>query len=252
MAQWKTAWITGASSGIGRELALKLAGQGVRVAASARSADKLAGLTLENPLIVAVPVDVTDQAALAAAEQAVRDKLGAIDLAIFNAGVWEPMGALKFDAAIAAHTMAVNYQGVANGVAAVLPDMIRRKSGHVAMVSSVAGYIGLPAATAYSPSKAALISLAQSLQHELYGVNVKVSVINPGFIETPMTKVNDFPMPYIMPASEASDRILAGLAKGKFEIAFPWQLVWPLKFFRALPHPMFMWWVRTFMTPAPK
>ncbi len=117
------------------------------------------------------------------------------------------------------------------------------------MVSSVAGYIGLPLATAYSPSKAALISLAQSLQHELTSVNVKVTVINPGYIETPMTRVNTFPMPYIMPAGEAADRILRGLAKGKFEIAFPWQLVWPLKFFRALPHAAFMWWVRMFMTP---
>lgn len=250
--QWRTAWITGASTGIGRELALKLAASGVRVAASARSADKLAELARENTLIEPFPVDVTDVAAVAATEAAIRAKLGPIDLAVFNAGVWEPMGALQFKAETVASTMSVNYQGVANGVAASLPEMIRRKRGHVAMVSSVAGYIGLPMATAYSPSKAALISLAQSLQHELDGVNVKITVICPGYIETPMTSVNKFPMPYIMPAGEAADRILTGLAKGKFEIAFPWQLVWPLKFFRALPHRAFLWWVKTFMTPPAK
>ena len=249
MPQWQTAWITGASQGIGRELALKLAAAGTRVAISARSADKLAELAKENPLLFPAPVDVADMAAVAAAEKVVRAKLGTIDLAIFNAGIWEPMGALDFKAEAFARTMAVNVQGVANGAAAVLPDMIRRKQGHVAFVSSVAGYIGLPKAAAYSPSKAALISLAQSLQHELDAVNVKVSVINPGYIETPMTSINKFPMPYIMPAGEAADRILRGLARAKFEIAFPWQIVWPLKFFRALPHRAFLWWVRMFMTP---
>ena len=246
-AKWKTAWITGASSGIGRELALRLASRGVRVAASARSEDKLAELAKENDRIIAVPCDVTDRVAVAKAAAAVRDRLGPIDLAIFNAGVWQPMTAKHYDAETAAHAMAVNFQGVSNGVAAVLPDMISRKSGHVAMVSSVAGYVGLPLATTYAPTKAAVISLAQSLQHDLYAVNVKVSTINPGYIETPMTKINEFPMPYLMPVGDATERIIRGLERGKFEIAFPWQVVWFLKFGRLLPYPVFSWYLRTFM-----
>jgi NADP-dependent 3-hydroxy acid dehydrogenase YdfG len=247
-AQWKTVWITGASSGIGLTLTEKLAARGARVAASARSADKLAGLARANPQITPFPLDVTDRAAVAATAAAIRDKLGPIDLAILNAGIWEPTGAKEFTAEAAQRTMDVNFQGVANGVAAVLPDMIARRSGHVAMVSSVAGYIGLPLATTYSPSKAAVIALAQSLQHQLYDANVKVSIINPGYIETPMTKVNTFPMPYLMPVDAAAERIIAGLERGKFEIAFPWQVVKFLKLGRAIPYRLFSWYLRTFMS----
>jgi short-subunit dehydrogenase len=143
--------------------------------------------------------------------------------------------------------MNVNFLGVANGVAAVLPDMIARRSGHIGMVASVAGYVGLPFATTYGPSKAAVINFAECLQHDLYDVNVKISVICPGYIDTPMTKVNDFPMPYLMTVEESADRILAGLARGKFEIAFPWQVERFLKLGRHLPHRLWAWYLRTFM-----
>lgn len=244
---WDTAWVTGASSGIGRELALKLAGRGVKVAITARSAEKLAELEKLNANIFAVPADVTDQAAMETAAASVREKFGHIDLAVFNAGVWKKMPAKQFKAEEARHTMNVNFMGVANGVAAVLPDMIARRSGHIGLVSSVAGYVGLPFATTYGPSKAALNNFAESLQHDLYDVNVKVSVICPGYIDTPMTKVNDFPMPYLMPVEEGAERILTGLAKGKFEIAFPWQVEKLLKLARHLPHRLWAWYLRTFM-----
>jgi NAD(P)-dependent dehydrogenase (short-subunit alcohol dehydrogenase family) len=174
-------------------------------------------------------------------------KLGRIDLAILNAGVWQPMGARNFDANKTALSMSVNYQGVCNGIAAVMPAMLERRSGQIALVSSVAGYRGLPKAVAYAPSKAAVIALAETLAPDAARYGVRIGVVNPGFVETPMTAVNDFPMPFILKADDAARRILRGLEKGKFEIAFPWQLVLPLKILRLLPYPVFLWYVRTFM-----
>jgi short-subunit dehydrogenase len=248
--KWRTVWITGASTGIGREVALLLAKRGVKVAASARSVEALAVLAAEAPAITPFPVDVTDRAALAKAASEIRERLGPIDLAILNAGVWQPMGARQFDAGKTLSSMNVNYQGVCNALEAVMPDMIARKGGHIALVSSVAGYRGLPKAVAYAPSKAAVISLAETLAPDLARYGVKLSVVNPGFVETPMTAVNDFPMPFILKADDAARRIMRGLEKGRYEIAFPWQLVLPLKVFRLMPNAMFLWYVRTFMQRA--
>lgn len=245
--KWKVAWITGASTGIGREIAINLARRGVRVAASARSAGELEALAARQPGILAVPLDVTDAAAVTAAADRVSKELGPIDLAIFNAGVWQPIGARNFDPAKNATSMNVNYQGVCNGIAAILPSMIARSSGQIGLVSSVAGYRGLPKAIAYAPSKAAVISLAETLAPDLARYGVTVSVINPGFVETPMTAVNDFPMPFIIKADDAAERIVRGLERKKFEIAFPWQLVGLMKVLRLLPYPVFFWYVRNFM-----
>jgi short-subunit dehydrogenase len=244
---WQTAWITGASTGIGRELAIALAARGTKVAASARSAEGLAALAAEQSGITPFPIDVTDGSAVSKAAMAIRGALGPIDLAIFNAGVWQPMGARNFDAGKCRTSMDVNYQGVCNGLEGVLADMIARRSGQVALVSSVAGYRGLPKAASYAPSKAALISLAETLAPDLARHGVKLSIVNPGFVRTPMTAINDFPMPFIMEPADAALRILRGLEKGRFEIAFPWQLVLPLKAFRLMPNRLFLWYVRTFM-----
>jgi short-subunit dehydrogenase len=250
-APWRTVWITGASSGIGRDVALQLARAGVKVAASARSADALAKLTAEQSGISAFPLDVTNAAAVAATVAAVEAQLGPIDLAILNAGVWHPMGARDFAGDKAIDSMAVNYFGVVNGVAALAPLMIARRAGHLAFVSSVAGYRGLPKAAGYSPSKAAVISLAETLQPDLQSYGVKVTVINPGFVETPMTSVNKFPMPFMIKSEDAAARIISGLTAGKFEIAFPWQLVAMLKLARILPYKLFFWYARTFLTQRP-
>lgn len=240
MAQrWTTAWITGASTGIGRELALRLAAQGVRVAASARSKAKLEDLTAQDPNIVAVAVDVTNRQDVAAAHARIVRELGPIDLAILNAGIWDPMGAGDFDAARAARSMAVNYGGIANALEPLLPAMITRRRGHVALVASVAGYRGLPDAAAYAPSKAAVISLAEVLRPDLARHGVTVSLVNPGFVETPMTAVNTFPMPFIVSADVAAKHILRGLETQRFEIAFPWQTVSGLKVLRALPYAVY-------------
>ena len=239
VAPWRTVWLSGASTGIGRELALMLARRGVDVAISARSADKLAALAAENPRLHDYPLDVTDRAASQDVAQRIIAAHGPIDLAVFNAGTWDPMGASDFDAARVAHAMDVNFNGVVNGLDAVLPGMIARRGGHVALVASVAGYRGLPQAVAYAPSKAALISLAEALKPDLARHDVTISIINPGFVETPMTSVNTFPMPFLIKVDRAAELILRGLDAGKFEIAFPWQMKLMMKAMRILPYPLF-------------
>ena len=249
---WKVVWITGASSGIGRDLVLKLAERGATVAASARSADKLSELAAINPAIVPVPVDVTDLVAMRNAVTHITKEVGPIDLAILNAGVWHPMGAHEFSADKVLQSMEVNYNGVVNALDALLPDMIAGARGHVALVSSVAGYRGLPKSIAYAPSKAAPIALAESLRHDLDRAGVKISIINPGFVDTPMTRINKFPMPFLITSDDAANRMIAGLKKGKYEIAFPWQTNLMMKVARLVPNWMFFWTVRTFMLPKRK
>ena len=181
-----------------------------------------------------------------------RGTLGPLDLVVLNAGVWEPMSARNFSAAKAARSMAVNYLGVANGIEAVLPAMLERGQGHIAMVASVAGYRGLGPTAAYGPTKAAVINLAETLRNDLAARGIKVSVINPGYVATPMTSVNKFPMPYMISAEDAARRIIRGLEKGKFEIAFPWQLVGLMKLGRLMPNRLFFWYARTLLAPPRK
>lgn len=238
MAQWKVVWITGASTGIGREIALQLAAAGVTVAASARSADKLLGL---GHGIKAFPLDVTNLAAVKNTVAQIEQELGPINLAIFSAATYEEVAATEIDPAKFANILNVNYIGVVNCLSAVLPNMLARGVGHISWIASLAGYTGLPKAAAYGPSKAALINLAESLKPELALKGIRISVINPGFVETPMTAVNKFPMPFLMQPTEAAKRTIAGLAKGKFEISYPTRFVLILKLLRLLPYRIFFW-----------
>ncbi len=245
----KIVWITGASTGIGRELALKYAQRGCRVAISARSADKLTTLAGLDKSLAPFAVDVTDRQAVARTYSAITSQLGPVDLAILNAGIWDQMVSRDFDAKRVTDSMTVNYSGVVNALEPLIRDMVSRRSGHLALVASVAGYRGLPKAAAYAPTKAALISLAEVLRLELAADMIAVSIINPGFVETPMTSVNTFPMPFIVTAEDAAARIMRGLDKKKFEIAFPWQLVAMLKLLRLLPGPLYYRIARSLVTP---
>jgi NAD(P)-dependent dehydrogenase (short-subunit alcohol dehydrogenase family) len=233
---WKLVWITGASTGIGREVALQLASLGVTVAASARSADKLARLGAK---IKPYPLDVTDRAAVLHTIETIERDLGPIDLAILGAGSYSPVEVDKIDPSLFASIMDVNYTGVVNCLAGLLKTMLPRRAGHIAWIASVAGYRGLPKAAAYGPSKAALINLAESLKPELEGHGITISVINPGFVETPMTAQNDFPMPFMMQPQEAARLTIMGLAKKRFEIAYPARFVAILKIARVLPYWLF-------------
>jgi short-subunit dehydrogenase len=233
---WKVVWITGASTGIGREIALLLAASGVRVAASARSPKNLDGL---GPSISGYPLDVTDAAAVAQTVKRIEADLGPIDLAIFAAGTYTPVEATRLDPLVFSHMMTTNYMGVVNCLSALAPLMMARGSGHLSWIASVAGYIGLPKAAAYGPTKAALINLAECLKPEFARAGVKLSIINPGFVRTPMTAQNDFEMPFLMTPEDAARRTIGGLESGRFEIAFPWRFAAILKLARLLPYSLF-------------
>ena len=129
--------------------------------------------------------------------------------------------------------------GVVNCLAGLLPRMLPRRSGHVAWIASVAGFVGLPKAAAYGPSKAALINLAESLKVDLELRGVTVSVVNPGFVETPLTAQNDFPMPFLMQAPEAARLTIEGLRRRRFEISYPWRFVLIMKLARLIPYALF-------------
>jgi short-subunit dehydrogenase len=245
-SNWQVVWITGASTGIGRDVAIKLAAAGAKVAVSARNATKLAELEALSPNIKAYQLDVTDLAATKVVAANIERDLGPIDLAILNAGVWYPMGLKDYNPATIAAAMAVNFTGLTHGLAPLLPAMTKRKSGHIAIVSSVAGYRGLPIAISYAPTKAAAISLAETLYLELRDQNVKVTVINPGFVDTDMTKINKFPMPFMITCDDAANRIIAGLKTGRFEVVFPRRMALLAKFTRLMPYWMFFAFINAF------
>ena len=239
----ETAWIVGASSGIGAALAQALARRGCRVVISARRADACAAVAAACPeRIQVLPLDVTDaDACTAATVEAERRLEGAPELVVFAAGAWQPMATEDFDAGVIRRIVEVNYIGAANLLAALVPGCLARGAGHIAVIASVAGYRGLPRAAAYGPTKAALINLCESLQPDLARRNVRLRLVNPGFVATPMTAANDFPMPFLLKAEDAAERLLAGLTRSnRFEITFPKRFTWGLKLLRLLPYALFL------------
>jgi len=243
-ADWKVVWITGASTGIGRAVAVKLARSGCTVAVSARSADQLQSLADEHETIHAYPLDVTNAEEAAGLIDRIEADLGPIDLGLFCAGTWDIVDIEDLAVAPIEKGIRVNYVGTVNCFVPLAQKMMSRKRGHLAPVASVAGYRGLPRASAYGPTKAARNSFCQSIKPALDRFNVVTSIVNPGFVDTPMTAKNDFPMPFLMQADEAADRIIAGLKKEKYEVAFPWQLVTILKTISILPNWLFFWIMR--------
>ena len=237
--EWRSAWVTGASQGIGRALALALAETGARVAISARSADVLTELAQLAPTLGPEALDVTDAAAVAAALDRIEQRQGPLDLVVLNAGVYQPLPGGVAGPEVFAEHMAVNYLGVVNGLCAVLPRMRARGSGQVAIVGSVAGYRGLPQAAAYGPTKAALINLAETLRLELLGSGVDLRLVNPGFVATRLTAKNRFAMPSILTPEDAAQRIVRGLQGDRFEIAFPSAFAAAMKVLRLLPYRLY-------------
>lgn len=241
----KAAWVTGASSGIGRAVTLRLAGEGLTVAASARSTLGLQAVAATSARrILPLPLDVTDAAAVEAAVAAAEDRLGPLDLAILNAGTHIPMGLDDFSAETARTLMEVNYMGVVHGLAALLPRFKARGAGRIAVVSSVAGYRGLPTAAAYGPTKAALINLCEALKPECDRAGIRLHLVNPGFVATPLTDRNPFPMPDLMPVEEAARALVDGLKTDRFEITFPRRFARAVKAARLLPYRLYFPLVR--------
>lgn len=243
----KIAWVTGASSGIGAALALKLVKRGWIVATTARSADKMEVLVHHVEIfggggkIVSYPGDVTDKAAMASIVQRIEAEQGPIDLAVLNAGAYIPDTVDDFSADALRQQYEINVFGVANCLEPLLPLFKGRNRGHLAIVASVAGYRGLPRSISYGSSKAALINMSEALAIELRGTGVKVQVVNPGFVKTPLTDKNDFYMPMIMDVDRAAEEFVCGLNGGFFEISFPWVFGLLTKIVGLLPDKAYIW-----------
>ncbi len=247
----RVAWITGASKGIGRAVALHLAARNWTVAASARNEDELAALSEEAASLAgsvkSYPLNITDKDACAAAVKRIEDELGPIEWALMNAGTYIRFGVADFDVDMFRDQIEINLMGTVLCLDPIMKRMVKRRRGRLGVVSSVSGYQGLPFASAYGASKAALINMCESMRVELERKGVILSVVNPGFVRTPLTDKNEFPMPFLMDADEAAERIVDGMAADRFEIAFPTRFVLILKALGFLPYWLFFKLTRRMM-----
>jgi len=247
LTQWqgKTVWLVGASSGIGRATASALHAAGARVVVSARNEDALASFVREHPGALALPLDVSDPEDVARTGRAIVDA-GPLDGVMYCAGYYSEQRATHYDLQEMLRHQQINYVGALYVLQAVLPHFMARKAGFISLVSSVAGFRGLPKSLAYGPTKAALINLAETLYLDLRSAGIAVSVINPGFVETPLTAQNEFEMPALITPEEAAAQILKGWAKGSFDIHFPKRFTLWMKFLRILPYGLYFPAIRRF------
>ena len=236
----KTVWLVGASTGIGRATASLLHARGARVVVSARNADALHQFADEHPGSRTLPLDVSDAAAVRTAAASVMAS-GTLHGLVYCAGHYHAMRADALDLPDMLRHLDINYSGALRVLDAVLPHLLASQPGtaFVSLVGSVAGYSGLPNSLAYGPTKAALINLAQTLYLDLRPKNIGVTIINPGFVATPLTAQNTFPMPALISPQEAARQILAGWARGEFEIHFPKRFTMAMKLLQLLPHRAF-------------
>jgi short-subunit dehydrogenase len=247
---WKVAWITGASGAICGEIAKRLSDAGVEVAATARPSEKLDQLAAGYERIKAYPADVLKPEELKATVAKIESDMGPIGLALLGAGMYAPFDIHNIDLDGFHRSMALNVDGVINAVAAVLPSMLARKSGHLAIMGSLFGYAGWPGNGSYGASKAAVINLAESLKLELEGTGVDVTIINPGFVDTPLNASYDPKKKlYVMSKERCARKILEKLGSKPYEIAFPGQVEGFLKTVRSLPRalsfPLARWFTKT-------
>lgn len=246
MREWtgRWVWVIGASSGIGRATASALHRLGARVIVSARQADALSAFVHIHQGSLSLPLDVTQHEQLRRAAQSVqRYAQGAPALVMYCAGHYKPQQATAFDRWEMEKHLAINYRGALNMLDVVLPMLTTARSGHISLVGSVAGYRGLPKSLAYGPTKAALHNLAENLYLDLHPLGLGVSIVNPGFVETPLTAHNDFPMPALMTADDAAKALVDGLERGQFHIHFPRRFTNTLRLARLLPYRAYFWLV---------
>lgn len=236
IVDWKgrRVWLVGASTGIGRATAEQLHAAGARVAVSARGADALRAFAAAHDGSLALPLDATDRDALRGAASRIEQSWGGLDLAVYCAGFYTPMRATSFDLDLALRHEQVNYVGALYMLDAVLPLLLRQGAGHISLISSVSGYRGLPKALAYAPTKAALINLAESLWLDLAERGIGVSVVCPGYVDTPLTEQNEYRMPALISADEAARHMIAGWGAGRFHMHFPRRFTGWLKLARLL------------------
>jgi short-subunit dehydrogenase len=231
-------WVIGASYGIGAEIARELLARGARVALSARKRDLLAQVAGDARDALIAELDITDRESIGRAARAIEARWDGYDLALIVAGTHLEMRAQSWDLGAAKGLLEVNLIGVLNCLDSIIPTLLKQRSGGVGIVSSMAGYVGLPKALIYGPSKAALINLAESLYGDLHPEGIGVYLINPGFVDTPLTQKNDFSMPALMAADAAARATLDGIGAGRFEIHYPRRFTAWFKLLRMLPYPL--------------
>ena len=237
----KVIWITGASTGIGKALAIKFSKNGWNVAISARRLELLEEISKQNENIFSFPLDVTNKDECNKVFSEIKNKFGQIDLCIFSTGTWDPKKEKEIDVKQIENVMKVNFFGTVNSIKSVEKYFKELGKGHISIVSSIAGYRGLPNSTGYGPSKSALNNLTESLYFDFKKYGVRVSLISPGFIKTPMTDKNDFKMPFLKTTEYAADKIYSGLLNtNAFEIHFPKQLTIVLKILKILPNWLYL------------
>ncbi|OWU83383.1 short-chain dehydrogenase [Oceanicola sp. 22II-s10i] len=227
----KTYWLIGASEGLGRDLARQLAAEGARLVLSARSEDRLKSLADDLPDARALPLDVTDLASVRAAVA----EAGNVDGVIYGAGAYEPMAARDWDTETALKVADVNFTGAMRVLGEVVPGMVRAGRGDITLIGSLAGYHGLPASIGYSASKAGLVSLAETLRHDLRDTGVTVRLVNPGFIKTRLTDKNEFRMPQLMTPEDAAAKVLKAMKSRRFRTDFPIPFAWVIRLIDMLP-----------------
>ena len=240
----KTIWITGGSTGIGKALAIKFANMGWNVAISARRETLIKEISDNNQNIYGFPLDVTNKSRCKEVFDEIRNKFQNIDICFFSTGTWNPIKEKDIDVEQIENVFKVNFFGTLNGIKVVEQYFKEKKNGTIAIVSSIAGYKGLPNSTGYGPSKSALNNLTESLYFDFKRSNVRVCLVSPGFIKTPMTDKNDFKMPFLKSAEYAAEKIYDGLInKNIFEIHFPKSLTLILKFLSFLPNKIYFYLV---------
>ena len=239
----KKIWITGASSGIGKAVAEKFAAEGWKVAVSARRKELLQDMAKDQN-ISSFPLDVTDRSQINNVFKNILKEFGNIDVCLFSSGTYEPKDEQNIDPDKIKNVINVNFLGVIDCVKTVEEYFKNKKTGHISIVSSIAGYRGLPNSSGYGPSKAALTNFCESIYFDFKKFGVRVSVISPGFIKTPLTDKNEFPMPFLKTVDYAANQIFNGLVKSNaFEIHFPKGLTLTLKFLRILPYKLYLFLV---------
>ena len=236
----KVIWITGGGTGIGKAVAIRFANQGWKVAISGRRENILNEVEDINPNIKSFPLDVNDKGKCFEIMKNIKEEFGDIDICFFSTGTWDPKKEREIDVAQIEKVFKVNFFGTLNCIKSVEDHFRNRKNGIITIVSSIAGYKGLPNSTGYGPSKAALNNLAESLYFDFGRYGVRVCLVSPGFIKTPMTDKNDFKMPFLKTPEYAADKIYDGLInKNIFEIHFPKALTILLKIFSFLPSKLY-------------
>ena len=233
-------WITGASSGIGSAVAMEMANRGWQVVISARNRNKLDKVASLHSKITAITCDVTDRDGMSKTAQKIEAEIGSLAMIIANAGIYLPTHFPKFDVSIFDDSFAVNLTGTVNMIAASYPYMIERNKGQIVLVSSVAGYNGLPTSAAYGATKAAILNMGEAMAVDLAKYGLSVNMVAPGFIDTPATQKNTFHMPALMNVTKAAKAMVDGLEKNHTRITFPKRFTFWLRLLTFLPRQLYV------------